>query len=260
MGNEILTESGRLQDRLLPAIYFDSSVAIDYWMTREWLEESVDTKDKSPDSTYEAHRGKRRQYLREFIKSDIRLRKVNKIKEKLATGNAKATAVISPICLMELAEWHAEARFKQAASEEAGITSIQRKGKKEIGEYLSKLFSLIIKNRIEEIGELKEAFQLFMETFFPISYAENIGLKGLLLVDIINFNLYARSIVEQSVAGIFAYVQVGATDILHILTAKHLGCEYIASFDIDFYRVKQLIKAEAGIELLRTPEEILHVL
>lgn len=259
MSEGILTKNGRLQDKLLPAIYFDTSVAIDYWMTEEWLEEP----EKSPDSSYGA-RGelisKRREYLRKLLKSDIRLRKVNKIKEKLDTGNARATAVISPICLMELAEWHAEARFKQAASEEAGATSIQRKSKKEIGEYLSRLFSLILKERFEVSGEAKEAALLFMETIFPVSYAENIAFRGLLQADIVNFSLFSRSVAQGAVAGIYAYVQVGATDILHILVAEHLGCNYIASFDTDFYRIKELIKVQTGIELLSTPEEILSVL
>ena len=29
----ILTETGKLQKKFLPAVYFDSSVVIDYWMT-----------------------------------------------------------------------------------------------------------------------------------------------------------------------------------------------------------------------------------
>jgi len=36
MNTSTLTETGKLQDKLLPAVYFDSSVVIDYWMTEDW--------------------------------------------------------------------------------------------------------------------------------------------------------------------------------------------------------------------------------
>lgn len=263
MSGGILTEAGRLKDNLLPAVYFDSSVVIDYWMTQELekLKPLASDFDKAyrkkilEDLDY-----KRDEYLKSLLKSDVRLNKVAEIKQKLNSGQARATAVISPICLLELAEWHAEARFKQAASEATGVMFIQRKSKKEIGDYLSKLFALINKNVAKITGEGKGELELFLETLFPTSYAESIGLKGLVQANIVNFNLFSPSVLQEPVAGIYAYIQVGTIDIMHILIAKHLGCNYIASFDTDFHRARQLIKTQAGIELLSSPEEILNIL
>ena len=47
---------------------------------------------------------------------------------------------------------------------------------------------------------------------------------------------------------------------MHVLVAQHLGCEYIASFDADFKRVRDIIKEETGMTVLGGPEEILEIL
>jgi predicted nucleic acid-binding protein len=65
------------------------------------------------------------------------------------------------------------------------------------------------------------------------------GLDGLLKVDIVNFDLHFRRAWQEPSA--FAYLQLGLADIMHILLAQHLGCTYIASFDSDFKRVKNII-------------------
>lgn len=90
------------------------------------------------------------------------------------------------------------------------------------------------------------------------SFAECHGLKGLLQADIVNFKLTADKAWYEPFA--YAYLQIGLSDIMHVLVAHHLGCEYIASFDSDFKRAKNLIKEENGMVLLSSPEEILEVL
>ena len=58
----------------------------------------------------------------------------------------------------------------------------------------------------------------------------------------------------------YSYLQVGVADILHVLFAEHLGCKYIASFDKDFTRVKNIIERETSLSLLESPEAIIAVL
>jgi len=274
MGKGILTETGRLQDKLLPAIYFDSSVVIDYWMSEEWTE--LDLLGFGGGKDYWVQEGlvkfqkeewvqhhedllsQKREYIKKLLKADVRLSKVAEIRQKLNSGKAKATAVISPPCLLELAEWYAEARFKQVASEAAGVMFIQKRSKKEIGGYLSKIFTGAIEEEFSKTEEIKSEGVLFLETFLP-SLVESKGLKGLVQADIVNFCLSSSSTLYQT-PSIYAYIQVGAIDIIHILLAHHLGCKYIASFDTDFQRARQVIYLKTKMKLLSSPEEILEIL
>ena len=52
----------------------------------------------------------------------------------------------------------------------------------------------------------------------------------------------------------------GAADIMHLLFAKHLGCEYFGSFDSDFERVKEIVYNEIGMKVLTSPDKILEAL
>lgn len=85
------------------------------------------------------------------MKADKKLQKVVEIRKKLIFGPSKLSAVISPLALLELMAWKAEAAFKQYANEAAGVHVIQRKSKKEIGDYLKKLLEL----RRDEIEKIK---------------------------------------------------------------------------------------------------------
>lgn len=95
------------------------------------------------------------------------------------------------------------------------------------------------------------------ETWLNKSFIDAHGLQGLLQVDIVNFHLLVNKIWEEPSA--YAYLQLGVADIMHILLARHLGCQYIASFDSDFKRVKEIINEETGLSVLSTAEEILAI-
>jgi len=252
MSKGILTETGRLQDKLLPAIYFDSSVVIDYWMTEGLRELEPSASALLADNTvFQQH-----EYIKRLLKTDVRLNKVAEIRQKLTAGQAKATAIVSPICLLELIEWYAEANFRQAVSEAAGVLFIQKKGKKEIADYLNKIYTRIVEKQIKAPDETASEDMLFLHTLLHASFAESHGLHGLLQADIVNFSLSNYSTLYE-VPTLYAYMQIGATDIMHILLAQHLGCNYFASFDGDYRRVRDAI---TGMALLCSPEEILSVL
>ena len=254
-----VTRSGRLRAKYLPAIYFDSSVLVDYWMTEgletDWTEDPVEKiiSENYPKSLV---------VVRELLKADMRLQKVVEIREKLIFGLSKLSAVISPLALLELMEWKAEASFREYANEAAGAHIIQRRSKKEIGDYLKKLLEL----RRDEKEKQEERERgcstgleiLMSDTWLNRSFAECHGLRGLVQADIVNFKLTLDRAWQEPFA--YAYLQLGTSDILHILLARHLGCIYIASFDDDYRRARKIIEEESNMKVLTSPEDILGVL
>ena len=202
------------------------------------------------------------QVVRDILKSEKRINKVIDIRKKLLFEKLKVTPVMSPLSLLELMEWGAEAAFKQIASEASGTVFIQKRSKKQIGDHLKKA----LEQREEEFKEQKGKKRgvstgldiLMLETWLNRSFVDSHGLDGLLQVDIVNFNLTVSKVWEEP--SVYAYLQIGAADIMHILLAQHLGCQYIASFDTDFKRVKDMVSEETGISILTSPEEILDIL
>jgi len=259
MSDGVPTESGKLLDRFLPAVYFDSSVLIDYWMT-EGLE--IDRPEEPFGEILDECEAERLQIMRKILKSDARMEKVIEIRRKILFGEPKVTAVISPISLLELMEWNAEAAFKETATEASGAMGMQRKSKKEIGDYLKRLLELRSDEAERQKGKTRERTTglewIMSETWLNRSFAECHGLQGLLQADIVNFKLTINKVWQEPFA--YAYLQLGISDIIHVLIAQHLGCEYFASFDSDFVRVKDIIKKENGMTLLSSPEEILEIL
>ncbi len=134
MGKGILTKDGKLKKRYLPAIYFDSSVVIDYWLVEGW-----DYPENDIDMLMRINEPRHLQVIRDLLHSETRLSEVARIREKLIPGRVKVSPVISPLSLLELMEWQAEAAFKEIASEASNVRFIQKKSKKELGDYLKKL-------------------------------------------------------------------------------------------------------------------------
>ena len=89
------------------------------------------------------------------------------------------------------------------------------------------------------------------------SFVYHHGLEGLLRADIINFELTNSR--AWSEPALYSYLQVGAADIMHILFAEHLGCEFIATTDQDFKRAADIIKEHTGITVLKGYSEILSI-
>jgi predicted nucleic acid-binding protein len=255
MGNTILTTTGKLQRKFLPAVYFDSSVLIDYWMTEGM--EMPGTIKKNESVLDELQR-----IVKDILRSEIRIRKVIEIRKKLVYSKVKVIPVISPLSLLELMEWQAESAFKQIASEASGTAFVQKKSKKQIGNYLKKALELrkaeVRRKKIKKRDLLTSLEILMEETWLNSSFAQAHGLQGLLQVDIMHFHLPITQAWAEPSA--YAYLQLGVSDILHILLAQHLGYKYLASFDSDFKRVKGIVKEETGMIVLNSPEEILDIL
>jgi predicted nucleic acid-binding protein len=257
MKDTILTSTGKLQKKFLPAIYFDTSILVDYWMT-----EGMEMPETETDKLMKKNELLHLQVVRDILRSEKRINKVVEIRKKLFFEKVKVTPVVSPLSLLELMEWQAEAAFKQIASEASGTVFIQKKSKKQIGDYLKKALELrkaeVKKQKGKKRGVSTGLKILMSKTRLNSSFAEAHGLHGLLQVNIVNFRLSVSKVWEDPSA--YAYLQLGVADIMHILLAQHIGCQYIASFDSDFARVKDIINEETGISILTSPEEILDIL
>jgi hypothetical protein len=251
----ILTKSGRLRKKFLPAVYLDSSFVIDYWRTEgmEMPETEMDRFVKEDELL---------QVVRNILASEVQFNRMAEIRKKLLFEETKVTLIVSPLSLLELMEWQAEAAFKQIASEASGVGFIQKRSKKQIADYLKealKMRSAEFEKQKGKKGAKSTGLEWLMsETWLNRSFLECHGLSGLLQVDIVNFHLTINKAWMEPSA--YAYLQLGIADIMHILLAQHLGCKYIASFDSDFVRVKDIIQEETGILVLTNPEGILAIL
>jgi len=258
----MLTETGRLDEAFLPAMYLDTSVVVDYWLT-----EGMERPATEAEVLMRANELPHLQVVRNILKSEERIATVAEIRKKLYFDECKVTPVVSPLSLIELMEQHAEAAFKNIAAQAAGVSSIQGRGKKDIGRFLKTALELRKEEVRQQAAKTQEAKEeklstgleiLMLETWLNRSFEECHGLSGLVQVDIVNFGVTLDKVWDEPSA--YAYLQLGLADIMHILVAEHLGCEYIASFDSDFGRSKDIIEEECGLCVLRTAQEILAIL
>jgi hypothetical protein len=259
MNHDLLTKKGKIKKRFKPAMYLDTSVVVDYWMTEGFeIEISEEYMDIIKDEPHEV-------LIKDLLKTDKRLKRVIEIRKKFIFEETKITPIISPLSFLELVEWKAEASIKQIASQAVGSIFIQKKGKKEIGDLLAKINELR-KNELDNIrnGKIEKPCQttplklLAIETKINLGFALSHGLSGLYLADIVNFNLNFQKYIGYPYE--LAYLQLGIGDILHIMLAKHLGCDFIASFDADFKRSKDIIVNNTGMIVLTDPDEIMAIL
>ena len=264
MVKSLVTEEGKLIDEVLPAIYFDSSLVIDYYVAESFpydekeLDYDIDIPEgpieelpaevrDNLDEYLEIKNHPQEFLLREIINSDKRIKQVRQIRNKILFEDLKVNPVISPLVITELTKWFTESIFKQMASDSIGSKPIQRFGDKQIGNYLKKLMELHQEaNKNPEFSKWRKEglkrlhYELWMNPSFVYAH----GLSGLIHVDIVNFDLTMEKAWYEPSA--YSFLQIGATDIMHILFAEHLGCEYIATFDEDFKRAGDIIKEETG--------------
>ena len=205
MRNAIITTTGRLQEKFLPAMYFDSSVLIGYWMT-EGLEVPETNSDRGLLEKSESYL----QVVRDILRSERKVRKIVEIRKKLLFEKVKVVPVVSPLSLLELIEWHSEAAFKQIGSEAAGTKFIQKMSRKQIGDYLKKTLKMWQEEKKGQKdikpNETTDLQLLMNATWINPSFAIAHGLSGLLTVDIANFHLQFDKVwMEPSV---YAYLNL----------------------------------------------------
>jgi hypothetical protein len=254
----LVDESGKLLSKFLPAIYFDSSVIIDYW-----LADSLEFSPPDDEVTRIITANERRDFevIRKLLKTEKRVNEMIEIRKILHFDNPPLQAVISPLSVLELMEWQAEIGFKDTVAEAVSMRFVQKKSKKEIGDYLKRLIKLredeqkLIKDKHQEGST---GLEMIMEnTWLSRATLDHSGLVGLVQVPITNLNLTLNDIWAEPSA--FAYLQLGLADIMHIVLCRHFGCTYLASFDTDFMRVSDIVEKEWDIKVISDPEQVLSL-
>ncbi len=249
-----VTAEGALVADLTPAVYFDASVLIDYWVT-DGLERGADL-DR-------AQRGKpHEEVIRELLQTDRRIAVMADIRKALSHGPAGAHAVTSPLALLEVIEWYAGSAIKGLTAGAAGGEAIQRMGRKNVGNLLNRILDgrrLVEAEEVPDSGERPTGIEILRrETSIAPGFAQAHGLAGIVIADIAGFSFSKDE--AWDVSEIFAYLQMGMADIVHLLVARHFGCTWIASFDSDFARCREYIKMGLGLTLLATADEMCSVL
>lgn len=249
-----LDEKGQLIEELRPAVYLDTTVVIEYWIV-----EGLESDRKG--ATFKPLELPYHQTIRELLaKSQKDMEALVEIRKEAVMGQPKLTLVTSALALFELCEWHAEAAIRQMASEVVGAKLMAKKGKKEIGGILKSA----IKKQVQETKkDMEEGYtsgieMVMMETWVNPSFADAHGLRGLLVADITGFEL--TDVDAWGPCEGLAYLQIGGADMMHVLFAQHLGCEYFASTDSDFKRVEEILFDEFDLKLLSSRRGLLEAL
>ena len=247
---KILTRTGRLQRHYRPAVYFDSSVLVDYWLA-EGLEF---------DSAIQPFPDEQADLLRSVLHAEKKTQTMSKVREATIILGPELLPVTSPLAVLELIEWHAHAAIKQMASEAVGFLAIQRKSRKQIGELLKKLSDAEAHERKpnHSRGQALQLRSIVQGAWLNPSFAEYHGLEGVIEADLLGFDLTRKDVWTR--ASDLAFFQIGLADIQHILAAHHLGCTHFASFDSDFSLVADVMAERFKLKLLKSPEELLSAL
>ncbi|HQO21044.1 MAG TPA: PIN domain-containing protein [Acidobacteriota bacterium] len=254
MARDCLTRTGKLKKEYLPAIYFDSTVTIDYFIVEG-------TEIDLPEDAriqWDEHE----KVLRKLFRKENKLDAMTDVRKALVLGDSRINVVTSPIAMCEMIEWKSRAALKTMATSAVGAPAIERCGNKDIGEKLKTIIESRKKEiKLEKKGQNKYStgFEILVaETFFGSGFVRSHALDSVIIADIRNFAF--SEIDVWKLPELLAYLQVGAADIMHLLIAKHLGCNYFASWDSDFERCQEYIEKDLKMKLISKPTEILKVL
>jgi predicted nucleic acid-binding protein len=249
---DALTRAGRLKRKYRPAVYFEASVVVDYW-SAEGLESHLDAPKEIPlGQEYD-------EAVRSLFRYHDKLRKMALVRREVCLGLSKLNVVTSPLAVLELFEWHAHSSFKQIASHAAGIVTVDRMSRKEVGEFLARIWKEgeEEEERVPDSHIINKAPKaaILRDCLMNTSFMEFHGLDGIIDVDIRHLTIDAGKL--GSSLAILAYHQIGLADLMHLAAAKHLGCRYFASFDSDFRRCRAVIEKEFGLELISDVDSLL---
>ena len=241
---DFVTKSGKLRQDFLPASYCDTSFLLDYWLS-----------NKLTPSYFISDEEDHYKIIRETIKKYKKLNEIYKIREKLENYKNLTTPVYSTIALFELAERIAEAFFLSETVEGTDVLTIQRLPKKEIGKYIRSFWEKTEKIRKKNRHSQDPLVTFTLTLFENISNYTSENLFGIIPVDFANITIRTPRDFNKLIT--FPAYQIGVADILHLVSAKRLGCKYFITFDDDFERAKKDIERFFNLKILTNPQEIL---
>jgi hypothetical protein len=214
----------------------DSSLAIEY-LNAEGVEHADDLFATKPPSEDD-------KYLMRLLRSDRNYLLASQVRSRIVKRQSRMAFVLSPLVWIEVNGWIARERLLGKASQVTKFTRLQKQGAKRIGELLTTIRQSSDKSSSADYR--LEAERLFASTTVSSSGLAD-GLRGVAMADIRGFEV---SKADVQVAVNLAYMQVGLGDILHLLVARHVGCDWFATLDGDFKRAKETISTSLGMTVL----------
>lgn len=215
--------------------YCDTSFVLEFWQA------FVENEDSPLFKLSQTNRPKYFDFIKSLLKTENRHERLKPLRRLIDNYKLETNLISSFFALTELFEKHAEWNFKAIIADATNIDRIFNKGKKEVGELITKVY------RSKE-----EEAQLVFASLFPHEFSNS--LYGIEFKDLQNFNL--SSLDFHSKYSLFSILQLGTTDILHLLAAQHLGAKYFLTFDNDFVRVKDIVKEKMNMEIIHTSDEL----
>ena len=255
-----LNDDGSLKNEFKPAIYADTNFLRHYYNAEgaEFLFDengnSIDPpwKDDLPNSVPSSS-DLRHKLIVDIINPKDYLADFGCIRHLTTNYLFIASLIVTPLSLLELFKLHAEVAFKDICAESIGAKRIQRMGEKEAGKYLSKLYGQWLTDKENEV--LKNLIQ---DCYFNLSFARAHGLKGTFYVSDHNIRVTDGDV--GKFLWVLSFLQLEAADVIHLHSAKQLGCEYFATFDKGFSINKDIIHEAAGIKILNSTKEVIRIL
>ena len=238
-----LNEDGRLAEQHRPAVYFDTNVLIDYWAVCGAKEPRL----FGPNADELA--------IRALFRADRRRNGMMKVRDLIERGS-KLHAVTTPFAFLEMLTVFVDGDFRSYVAGMLGRSALERKGSKhQIGEMLLEISKIARGVKLPPEGSGREGFERLWQGLSPgLERAGHHELEGVLLAEVQHFHMWLGA-AWQAPADL-AYAQLQGADIMHILFAQHLGCQFMASFDQDLRRARETLAQSFGLTLLATPEEL----
>jgi hypothetical protein len=216
-----------------PKIYCDTSLVINYMIAEGREPESQS--NVFPESEYTKAE---REFWEKLFRHDRKYNLATKLRSIVEYHFPNIELVISPFVLLELDGWYAEESFKRNALECTNVKVIQTYSQKQIGKYIKAIRDEAKLNRNSFASDVWRAIA---------GCARGESLAGIKIekVDGLRFDKATFSKVA-----VFACLQIGMADIVHLLAADELKCTHFATTDSDFNRIKDEIESVFNFKLL----------
>jgi hypothetical protein len=234
-----LNKDGSLRKEFKPAIYVDTNF-LRYYYNAEGAEFSFDENGNTIDPPWKddlpkipSFNDSRHKLMVDLINPKNYFKDFGCIRHLTTNYLSEASLILTPLSLLELFKLHAEVTFKDIFAESLGAKQIQRMGEKEVGKHLSTLYSRWLANKKNEVLN-----GLIQDCYFNMSFARAHGLQGTFYISDHNIRITEGDV--GRFLWILSFLQLETTDILHLHSAKKLGCEYFATFDKGFASNKDM--------------------
>lgn len=217
-------------EKSLPVVYCDTSFLFEFW------EANPAHEDSPLEKLYQKfNRKPHLEFIKSLIKTEKRHKALKPLRRLIDDYSAEIKLVSSFFALTELHEKFAEWAMKSLIVEATGIDRVLSKGRKDTGDMIKKV--------LEFQDEEKQAI---ISALIPANLGDElfgVEFKDLISCDFTELDFYRRYMP-------LSLMQIGTTDILHLIAAKKLNAQYFFSYDQDFDRVKEIVKADFGFEII----------